>query len=406
MSLKQQNESLLKFLYQIPVAVLQIDNAGVIEMINPAAAQMLLPLSAGKALENLFTLLEAWYPGLEETLRENPDPGVVLQAGHIKIENPVAMVLSLTLTRMDKSGGIAVINDITEAERLRLALSEAREVAAQAKGKSEAAAAVLHDIGNAATSAGTASALLFAEEKWDEIRIIQRVKDLLASHADGISTVVGSGKGPALVQILEQLSQSLEKRSSRISERARSITGGISHIEDILNIQRSYAGLGSVKESGQIDFNQAVDESISLQRASLEKRDIEINVDFHNSPLIVKADRTRLTQLIVNLLRNTAEAFDRKGPSSEPNRLRIQTTQENGEAKLQLEDNACGFDPAITETLFESGTSGKEHKSGIGLGHCRKIAETHGGTLVLQSEGPGQGASVLLSIPLHPTPEA
>lgn len=405
MSPNNQNESLLHFLYQIPAAVLKIDNTGLIEMINPAAVQMLLPLSAGKPLLNLFTLFETWQPRLGNIFNQHASPGRVLQSEQIKIQTPVTMVLSLMLSRLDASTGVAVISDITEAEQLRAALEDAREAAAQAKGKSEAAAAVLHDIGNAATSAGTSSSLLFAEDKWDEIRILNRVKDLFSAHSDGISDLLGEGKGPALLNILNQLSHSLEQRSTRITETARSITIGISHIEEILNIQRSYAALGSIKESGIVDLNRIMDESLTLQRASLEKRKITIEIHLYAEPLKVKADRTRLTQLIVNLLRNIAEAFDRKPISSDPKFLHIRSSLENQEAVLCLEDNACGFDPVTTETLFTAGTSGKEQKSGIGLGHCRKIAEAHGGSLRLQSEGPGQGATATLRLPLISNPK-
>ena len=61
-SLADEHEALLAFLYMCPAGLLQLDAAGTVQLANPPAARMLLPLLAVPALENLFDSLNTMPP--------------------------------------------------------------------------------------------------------------------------------------------------------------------------------------------------------------------------------------------------------------------------------------------------------------------------------------------------------
>ena len=71
MSFADRYQSLLQFLYRAPIGLIQTDQAGEIEMINPISARLLMPLSGHGVLENLFTALQdvGHWPALEAPAR-------------------------------------------------------------------------------------------------------------------------------------------------------------------------------------------------------------------------------------------------------------------------------------------------------------------------------------------------
>jgi len=68
-------EALLQFLYQTPVGLVQTDNDGAITLVNPMAAQLLMPLAPGGDLSNLYDVLGAHAPGLRARAGVCRSPG-------------------------------------------------------------------------------------------------------------------------------------------------------------------------------------------------------------------------------------------------------------------------------------------------------------------------------------------
>jgi signal transduction histidine kinase len=123
-----------------------------------------------------------------------------------------------------------------------------------------------------------------------------------------------------------------------------------------------------------------------------------------DSPARVRGDRTKLVQLVVNLLRNALEAFDRRG-TDEARHLRVALDVSRGTgargARLVVEDDGPGLPGGSGEALIEAGNSSKRDAGGLGLGHAREIARQHGGELTLENVEAGRGARATLFLPLH-----
>lgn len=131
-----------------------------------------------------------------------------------------------------------------------------------------------------------------------------------------------------------------------------------------------------------------------LQRAiSLEPR---VPVTLEPGPaVLLEADADQLEQLLINLLRNAADA------SLEVNgrgvRVRWSTSLES--VHIEIEDDGPGLSNA--ENLFVPFFTTKATGSGIGLVLCRQIAESHAGTLHLQSRTGTPGAVASVCLPLR-----
>ena len=118
-----EHEALIQFLYLAPVGLVQADLHGEVAMMNPVAAQLLMPLSRNGGLDNLFVALEGVAPELRSLVERHPEPSgkvcdglhVYLNAGHGGKRVP--QILALTLLKLDPERVMAVIGDITEQVR-------------------------------------------------------------------------------------------------------------------------------------------------------------------------------------------------------------------------------------------------------------------------------------------------
>jgi diguanylate cyclase (GGDEF)-like protein len=117
-------ETLMQFLYQAPIGLVQTTLAGDIEMINPMSAQLLMPLSPDGSLDNVFTVLDRVAPQLRQQAAAFEAPsGVVCDSTRLWLEpgtgaQGAPQVLSVSLLKIDATRLMAVLNDVTiEAQR-------------------------------------------------------------------------------------------------------------------------------------------------------------------------------------------------------------------------------------------------------------------------------------------------
>jgi nitrogen fixation/metabolism regulation signal transduction histidine kinase len=107
---------------------------------------------------------------------------------------------------------------------------------------------------------------------------------------------------------------------------------------------------------------------------------------------VISADADQLDQLLINLLRNAADAASETGGG-----VRVGWARENGSLVLWVEDDGPGVPESAN--LFVPFFTTKPKGSGIGLALSRQIAEAHGGTLTLENRPDARGARALLVLP-------
>lgn len=295
------------------------------------------------------------------------------------------------------------IFDISEVKESQLKLQEAQEREAIQKGKLEMSSSVLHDIGNAVTNLGTVTNRLLSDKEWSETDELNNLHDLFKSEKQSISDAIGEERCEALLEFINELQGSLRKKSETYHTDFQRILKTVSHVNDILHIQRRYAKTGTLIQRDQLNLLDIISDSLSVMSGSVEKRDITLNYQFPDEIPKVQGDRTHLMQVFSNLVKNSCESFDALDDSGTliEKKITVALTTNKNTLVLEIKDNAKGFDPALSEKLFEQGYSTKHRDSGIGLYQCRKTIESHGGTLKLTSEGIGTGATAVIQLPIH-----
>jgi signal transduction histidine kinase len=114
----------------------------------------------------------------------------------------------------------------------------------------------------------------------------------------------------------------------------------------------------------------------------------------------VTGDRVQLQQVILNLLRNAADAMS--SVNDRPRQLVIRTERdENNQVCVSVQDVGVGFEPQEMDKFFDAFHTTKSDGMGIGLSVSRSIIESHHGRLwAAPNEGPG--ATFSCSIPCEP----
>ncbi|MFA6101490.1 MAG: PAS domain S-box protein [Victivallaceae bacterium] len=303
-----------------------------------------------------------------------------------------------TVPHYDAEGRIiGVIQNFKDiSDRLLAEKSAARD--AEQRGKLQMVSSVLHDIGNAVTGIGTTFVKFINEKEWPEANSLAMLQKAIEAQSSAFSQVMGEEKAEKFLQLITKLNQALAKRQNMMQDVFRKMSFGVSHISDVLSLQRAYAGSGGSANSSALILRDLVADAIAMQSASIEKRNINIHFNLPPNVIHVKADKTRIIQVLLNILKNAAESFD-SSERKEDRQINISMRLDGGNAVMRFADNARGFDPGTEDSFFKNGFSTKNRGSGIGLYQCRAIVESHGGTIAINSRGIEKGAEVVLSLP-------
>ena len=110
---------------------------------------------------------------------------------------------------------------------------------------------------------------------------------------------------------------------------------------------------------------------------------------------VLFADRIKLQQVFVNLLRNAAHALEGRQDGA----IRIVVDADDDHSMLQVEDNGCGMNEETRQRIWEPFFSTKGEKgTGLGLDVCRNLIQQHDGEIDCQSE-PGLGTTFMIRLP-------
>jgi signal transduction histidine kinase len=149
-----------------------------------------------------------------------------------------------------------------------------------------------------------------------------------------------------------------------------------------------------------VDTGAVIEQAVSATRTLFsEDETIELEVALPETLPAVRADRDRLTQVIVNLLSNAAKFCDR-----EHGHVRITTALEPSHLRVSVTDNGSGIRPENRSLVFEkfqqaSDTlTDKPQGTGLGLPICREIVEYFGGRIWVESRS-GKGSTFSFTVP-------
>ena len=130
----------------------------------------------------------------------------------------------------------------------------------------------------------------------------------------------------------------------------------------------------------------------------LDARQLVVDLQLSEGPLVAKVDPTRFQQVVRNVLANAI----RFSPPGESLAIRGDIDADN-RIHISLSDNGPGIPPAELDKIFEAFVQSSKTKdgsggTGLGLAICRKILEAHGGEIRAENN-PGRGATFHVYLP-------
>jgi len=172
-------------------------------------------------------------------------------------------------------------------------------------------------------------------------------------------------------------------------------------IDDLLDISRVTTGKIRLEKS-RFDLTQVIADTIQGYRDSLEASGLTLALELPNRPLTVHGDKTRIAQVIGNLLHNASKFTDSGG------KVTVMLSAEPGadKATIRVRDTGIGMDGETLERAFESFTQAdhsiERSRGGLGLGLAlvKGLVEMHGGEVAALSAGAGQGSEFVIHLPI------
>ena len=134
----------------------------------------------------------------------------------------------------------------------------------------------------------------------------------------------------------------------------------------------------------------------------IEKSRHHVAVDVPNDGLVVYVDRTRLAQVVSNLLTNAAKYTPSGG------RIAVVAARDGDRVVVRVEDSGAGIAPELLPKVFDTFVQGSQtieraHGGlGLGLAIAKNLVEMHGGSVRAESAGPGRGSTFTVSLPHGP----
>ncbi len=237
--------------------------------------------------------------------------------------------------------------------------------------------------------------------------IVRDLTETKALHAQVVQAERLAALGQMVAEISHEIknplvmiggfARQLLKKINGESEQAKLglIVGEVERLEKLLADLRD---LYRPRQLDLVDFNidELVREVCDLTREDLKSHTIAIECQTETGAKMITGDRDKLKQVLLNLVKNGAEAL------SGPGTVTLSSKSEEGNIVISITDGGQGIPPELREKIFSPFFTTKTQGTGLGLCISKRIVDEHpGGCFRLDSEE-GKGTTVTITLPQRP----
>ncbi len=295
--------------------------------------------------------------------------------------------------------------DITARKRVEAELINVHQElvdASRLAGMAEVATGVLHNVGNVLNSVNVSATIIGDQVRQTEAGKIAKLAALFDQHqADLASFLTTDPRGRLIPGYLGTLATALATEHQATLGELDQLRKNIDHIKEIVAVQQSYARSSGIIET--VAVTEIVDDALRLNAGSLLQHGIETIRDYQSQPNI-STDKHKVMQILINLVRNAKYACDDSGRKDK--QITLRTRSDAGRFTIIVSDNGIGIPAENLTRIFNHGFTTRKDGHGFGLHSGALAAKELGGSLSVQSDGPGQGATFTLDLPSQPVPPA
>lgn len=370
-----------------PVGVLVYDGIGGGCVLANQVAAALLGADLESVLRGNYRAVDAWNAGSPESPAGRALGGQGIQRADIRLRSgsDVEGMAECTFARVEVDGApflLVIAVDIAERLHMYGIMAETEKMMSVGG----LAAGMAHEINNPLAG------------------ILQSVQIVLRRlEADIPANEEAAGKAGCSLESIKEYCRARQVfemlgAARESAERAARI------VSNMLEFSRKS---GSAKIP--VDLHLLLDKTLELCASdyNLTKkydfRKVEIVRDYAPDMPFVPCSRTQIEQVVLNILRNSAQALANRPQGSPPPRIVLRTRLETAMARLEIQDNGVGMDDDVSRKVFEPFFTTKSPGEGTGLGLSVSyfiITSNHKGTLGAASK-PGEGTTFTIRLPLR-----
>lgn len=244
--------------------------------------------------------------------------------------------------------------------------------------------------------------LVIARQKYFHQEKMAAVGALAAGVAHEIGNPIAAMSG-----VLQEMVQEQSTGKRKLAEGSK-LAMLQTHIHRLSAITREISEFAAPQpvERQLLDLNGLVRTTAGLMGYDKRMRRVNLRLNLDNQLPAIYGVADQLTQVIMNLLINAADALEAvDGRASEelsaghPQEITLQTGVVGGKVRLTVTDNGCGMEQDTLNRVFEAFFTTKRKGNGLGLSLCYSIISGHDGTIEIDST-PGKGTQVMVTLPL------
>jgi two-component system sensor kinase FixL len=351
-------------------AIITIDNRGIVQTFNPAA-QRLFGYSRDETVgQNVKMLMPGHYREQHDSYVSN-----YLRTGEKKIIGTGRLVAGLRKDGSSFPMELSVGEAVVRGERVFVGVIRD-----------------LTQIQNASRRAETLQSELFHVSRLSEMG--QVAANLAHEVSQPLAAIVNYAQAGRHLLGRDQLDA-----SSSVAGLLEKIEAQAARASDISKRLRSFVERREVPRRPE-GLHASIEEALALAIVGARNQRVRILLKLSSESARVNIDRIQIQQVLVNLVRNAADAMEGLTESE----ITIASAIEEGErVRVTVSDVGPGVDPAVVDRLFGPFVTTKGQGMGIGLSICKSIVESHGGEIGFEPNVP-RGVSFHFTLPLFADP--
>ena len=247
-------------------------------------------------------------------------------------------------------------------------------------------------------SPGRSSATLILFQDLTELRNLQTMRrELIGNISHDLRTPIAGIK--AMVETLQdgaiEDKQTALNFLTRIDSEVDRLTQMVMELTELSRIETGKAEL----RMEPVNINLLIEEVVAQMNPLADSRAIIITTSLDLSLPLIKVDRERIRQTLINLVHNAIK-FNNPG-----GRVIVSTKHDSESATMDVSDTGIGISkddlPHIFERFYKSDRARSQSGSGLGLAIAKHTVQAHGGTLSVKSEQ-GKGSTLSFNLPIIP----
>lgn len=317
----------------------------------------------------------------------------VLQIARDQLEHRVAE-RTKELTALNTS----LMREVDERERAVIALSGAQEEisnSARRAGRAEIATGVLFNVRTVLNSVNASAGVVAGKLRQSEVPKLAKAASLLVEKNGSLAQFLTEDpSGREMPGYLAKLGEQLIAENASMLTEVEQLGRNIAHIKEVVGMQKSYKKVSGVIETLPLDG--LVEEAIEMHCGAFERHGVVVERHFSPAPP-ARVDRHKVSQILINLLRNAKSALDDVDGRDKRITISIQSLGEF--VKIVVADNGIGIPAENLGRIFGEGFSTREGGHGLGLHSAANAAKEMGGSLTVASAGKNRGATFTLQLP-------